>query len=150
MEQRPGERRDLIFVGVVEAIGPAPRAWSGHLCSYQEVVYRVEQTITGESPGRLIAVRHAVVRGSPTAEPGDAPALSASLFTPGARLVVMAVRDAFGPWFAPSEHFGAMRHSRLLEEQLRAAASAHESSGETVSLGGSNPPKAAPGCQEEQ
>jgi hypothetical protein len=140
MEQRPGERRDLIFVGIVEGIGPPPRTWSGLLCSYQEVVYRVEQTITGLAPAQRIAVRHAVVRGSPTAEPGDAPCLSASLFGPGTRLVVMAVRDMFGPWFAPSEHFGAMPHSQLLEAHLRAAAHAFESSGETVSLGGSIPP----------
>ena len=140
MEQPPGERRDLIFVGIVEGIGPPPRTWSGLLNSYQEVVYRVEQPITGLAPARLIVVRHAVVRGSPTAEPGDAPGLAASLFAPGARLVVMAVRDMLGPWFAPSEHFGAMPHSQLLEAHLRAAAHAFESSGETVALGGSIPP----------
>lgn len=140
MEQRPGERRDLIFVGIVEGIGAPPRAWTGLLCSHQEVIYRVERTITGVAPARLIAVRHAVVRDSPTAEPGDAPGLSTRLFAPGARLVVMAVRDLLGPWFAPSEQFGAMPHSPLLEEHLRAAARAFESSGETVSLGRSIPP----------
>jgi hypothetical protein len=140
MEQQPGERRDLIFVGVVEAIGPPPGVWGGRLGAYQEVVYRVERTIAGQAPVRLIAIRHAVVQDSPLAEPGDAPGLSAHLFARGSQLVVMAVRDALGPWYAPSEHFGAMPYSRLLEEHLRAAALAFDPSAETIAFGRSASP----------
>jgi hypothetical protein len=66
-------------------------------------------------------VRHAVVQDSPTAQPGDAPGLSCSLFAPGSRLIVLAVQHAIGTLFAPSEHFGALPYSRLLEEQMREA-----------------------------
>ena len=148
MEQGPGDRRDLIFVGVVEAIGPPPGAWGGQQAAYQEVVYRVERSIAGLAVDRLIAVRHSVVRESPLAEPGDAPGLSASVFAPGSRLIVMAVRDAVGPWFAPSEHFGAMPYARLLEEHLLAAALACESSAETVSLGRGSGASAPPAREE--
>lgn len=140
MEQRPAERRDLIIVGIVEAVGPPPAAWGGQLGAYQEVIYRVERAIAGQAPDRLVAIRHAVVRDSPLAEPGDAPGLSAGLFARGSRLVVMAVRDALGPWYAPSEHFGAMPYSRLLEEHLSAAARAFDPSAETVNFGRSAPP----------
>lgn len=138
--ERPGERRDLIFVGIVEAIGPPPRVWGGPLGAFQEVVYRVERTITGPVTDRHVAIRHAVVRDSPLAEPGEAPGLSTTHFAPGSRLVVMAVRDAAGPWYAPSEQFGAMPHSRLLEEHLVAAARSFDASAETVDFSRSDPP----------
>lgn len=140
MERQPGDRRDLIFVGVVEAIGPPPRAWGGQQGAYQEVVYRVERILAGLPPGGLVAIRHAVVRDSPLAHPGDAPGLSTTLFAPGSRLVVMAVRDSLGSWAAPSEHFGAMPHSRVLEEYIRSAASSSEPTSETVDFGRSTSP----------
>lgn len=119
---QPGERGELIFVGTVEAVGPPPAVWSGPAASYQEVRYRVDEAIRGDAAAGPIIVLHAVVRNSPTAEPGDVPRLSSWLFGRGARVVVMAVHDALGPWYAPSEYFGAMPYSRLLAEQLRAAA----------------------------
>jgi hypothetical protein len=135
MEQPSGDRNDLIFVGVVAAIGPPPREWGGQQGAFQEVVYRVERTIAGVIPDPLVSIRHAVVRESPLAQPGDAPGLSARLFTPGSRLVVMAVREAPGTWLAPSEHFGAMPHSEKLEQHLRAATQAFEPTSDTVDFG---------------
>lgn len=121
MGDRPGERGDLIFVGTVESVGPPPGQWSGPVATYQEVRYRVEETIKGTVAAHEIGVLHAVVRNGPTAEPGDVPGLSSWLFASGSKVVVMAVHDAFGPWVAPSEYFGAMPYSRLLVEQVRAA-----------------------------
>jgi hypothetical protein len=121
MGERPDAPGEWIFVGTVESVGPAPPRWSGPIASYQEVRYLVDETIRGDAMGGRLAVLHAVVRDSPTAEPGDVPGLSSQLFGSGARLVVMAVHDACGPWFAPSEYFGALPYSRLLVEQFREA-----------------------------
>ena len=117
-------RSEVIFVGTVQGVSPPPRYWSGPLASYQEVRYRVDETITGDIPGPELVVVHAVVSHSPTAEPGDIPSLSTRLFGQGARLLVMGIVDSRGRCFAASEHFGAMPYSRLLVEQVRAAAAA--------------------------
>ena len=119
---QPGERRELIFVGTVEAVGPPPTVWSGPAAAYQEVRYRVDEAIRGDAEAGPILVLHAVVRNSPTAEPGDVPSLSSWLFGPGARVVVVAVHDTLGPWYAPSVYFGAMPYSPLLVAQLRETA----------------------------
>jgi hypothetical protein len=123
MAERPDQSRELIFVGTVESIGPPPDHWRGPLASYQEVRYRVEETIKGIAGPRLLVI-HTVVKGSPTAEPGDVPGLSSSLFFGGARLLVMGVEHAGGWCYAPSEYFGAMPYSRLLVEKIRAASAA--------------------------
>jgi hypothetical protein len=120
VEEGPGGWRELIFVGIVERVGPPPAQWSGPLASYQEVRYVVDETIKGDPHGSRLAVIHPVVRDSPTAEPGDVPGLSSRLFRLGARLLVMGFEHSGGRCRAPSEHFGAIPYSRLLAEQLRA------------------------------
>ena len=118
-EQASGQR-EVIFVGTVESVGSPPALWRGPCAAYQEVCYRVDQTIKGERIGPRLVVIHPVVRDSPTAEPGDVPGLSRCLFTCGATLLVMGVAHPGGLCHATSEVFGAMPYSRLLAEQLRA------------------------------
>lgn len=115
-----GQACEVIFVGAVESVGPPPAHWSGPLAAYQEVRYRVDQTIKGPVVGPRLVVIHPVVRDSPTAEPGDVPGLSSRLFSCGATLLVMGAGHPGGLCHATSEHFGAMPYSRLLAEQVRA------------------------------
>ena len=118
-EQADGQR-ELIFVGTIESVGPPPSHWSGPRAAYQEVRYRVDQTIKGEPIGPQMVAIHPVVRDSPTAEPGNVPGLSCRLFQCGATLLVMGVAHSGGLCCVASEHFGAMPYSRLLVERLRA------------------------------
>lgn len=111
---------ERIFVGSVEQLGPAPAHWSGYFASYQEVRYRVDETVKGVFPDRQLVVTHLVVKNSPTAEPGDIPGLSCKLFSSGASLLVMGVKDSLGGWSSPSERFGAMPYSTELMERVRA------------------------------
>ena len=118
-EAQQGES-ELIFVGRVESVDDPPALWSGYFPSYQQVHYVLEEAIKGEAESPL-AVSHAVVRNSPTAEPGGRPGLATSLFAKGARLVVMGMMTPDGRCVAASEHFGAMPYSVLLVEEVRAA-----------------------------
>jgi len=120
MEDQADGQRELIFVGTIESVGPPPSHWSGPLAAYQEVHYRVDQTIKGEPIGPHMVAIHPVVRDSPTAEPGNVPGLSCRLFQCGATLLVMGVAHSGGLCCVASEHFGAMPYSRLLVERLRA------------------------------
>ena len=116
-------RSDIVFVGLVERLGAPPTHWSGYLATYQGVQYRVQAVLKGALTGGDAVVHHAVVRNSPTAEPGDAPGLRADVFTPGARLLVMALRDASGGWVSMSERLGALAYTPELAEQATAALS---------------------------
>ena len=115
------EAREVIFVGTVQSVGPPPARWSGPLATYQEVRYRVDETISGEPLGPLLSVIHPVVRDSATAAPGEVPGLSSSLFHCGATLLIMGVELSGTRCCAASEHFGALPYSRLLVERMRAA-----------------------------
>jgi hypothetical protein len=120
MADQADGQHELIFVGTVESVGPPPPHWSGMLPAYQEVHYRVDQAIKGETGPQMVAI-HPVVRDSPTAEPGNVPRLSCQLFHCGATLLVMGVAHSGGLCCVASEHFGAMPYSRLLVERMRAA-----------------------------
>jgi hypothetical protein len=119
------DEHELIFVGTVEVIGVPPRRWSATLEAYQAVRFRVDDTIRGSYRDSHIVVSYPVVRDSATAEPGDAPSLSRRLFSPGSRLLVLAVEDPLTLRFIGSEHFGALPYSLLLVERMREAAAVH-------------------------
>lgn len=121
---RASRRSEMVFLGFVEALGAAPPCWTGLLASFQEVTYRVDEVLAGESAETGIVVRHLVVRNSPTAEPGDSPGLSAELFSRGALLLVMAIRDRAGRWVSTSERFGALPASTEAVAQVRGALAA--------------------------
>ncbi|HSP06176.1 MAG TPA: hypothetical protein VLR94_03320 [Acidobacteriota bacterium] len=98
---------DLIFVGVVLQLGRPPQNWSGHLTEYQTVQYRVERLLKGKHAAEGISVDHVVVSGSKTAAE-KSPALSPSLFSVNAKLIVSARKANSGLWKALDENYGAI------------------------------------------
>lgn len=116
------ETAALAVVAEVTSVGPAPGAWSGRAPSLQRVEYVVREAIRGgPAPGAAIAVEHAVVKGGLTAEPGEAPRLSAKLFAAGARVVVIAERRDDGAWVSLDERLGAQVASEAAVAKVRAA-----------------------------
>ena len=113
------KKHDLIFVGSVLSVGPAPQHWSGRFPAYQEVRYRVEEVVKGTPPGAEITVRHVVVKGGATAVAGDQPGLSPDLFKKGARLLVMAQKTLDGLWASTDERSGAVAESAELVKKVR-------------------------------
>lgn len=88
---------DLIFVGEVIAIGPAPRFWSGRVPAFQDVEYRVLRTLKPKTPptSERITIAHPIVKGGRTVR-SDSPSLDEAVFRVGAQLIVSAMR-ASGP-----------------------------------------------------
>ena len=109
--QRITRQSDLIFIGTVIEVGPAPKEWSGYMSSYQTVRYNVEQILKGEIAASEILVEHIVVHGSKTAEGGDNPKLSSAIFYPGASLIVSADRPEANRWTSGNEVIGAVPNS---------------------------------------
>lgn len=105
---------DIIFVGTVKELGPAPSFWSGRFPTYQTVKYDVSEVIKGNAISE-ITVSHIVVSGSKTAR-RDEPGLSPSVFQKGNRLIVIAVKSDQGEWKSLDENMGALPHS---EETLK-------------------------------
>lgn len=82
---------DLVLLGEVLAMGPAPSSWSGRVPQFQTVTYRVAQIIKAPGPvaGEPITVHHPIVHGLRGVQQ-DRPALDAALLHVGARWVVLA------------------------------------------------------------
>jgi hypothetical protein len=88
---------DLVFVGEVIAVGPAPRFWSGRVPSFQDVEYRVLRTLKPKTPPthERITIAHPIVKGGRIVR-SDSPWLDEAVFHVGAQLIVSAMR-ASGP-----------------------------------------------------
>jgi len=91
--QRITNESDLIFIGTVIDIGAPPKNWSGYCSSYQKVRYKIDQILKGQHETPEIIIDHVVVFEGRTAEPGDTPQLSTTIFYPGANLIVSAERS---------------------------------------------------------
>jgi hypothetical protein len=109
---------DLVFVGTVLDRGTPPSFWSGRVPAYQKVGYKVEEILKGPAGGGQIGVDHLVVGGSTTAEPGDKPALSSSMFAVGSRLLVFAV-SADERWVGWNEVCGAVPYDADVVARVR-------------------------------
>ena len=109
--QRITHKNDLIFIGVVTDIGPAPQNWAGYNSSYQFVRYPIEKAIKGEHSSTEISVEHVVVFGSKTAQQAETPGLSKKIFYPGAKLIVSAQKVSFDQWKSLNEVIGAVPFS---------------------------------------
>lgn len=83
---------DLVVVATVGSLGQAPAAWSGFAAAYQTVTYTVERVLKGGSLAPSITVRHTVVHGAPSADPTK-PGLNPTLFSPGAKLILVLKRS---------------------------------------------------------
>jgi len=124
-------RSDLVAIGRVVTLGPAPGFWSGHIPAYQEAHYEIERVIRGaeqlaQSTGsrtRSLTVHHAVVSNSITAE-RDQPRLSRAIFHPGAQLLFSAVRAEDGRWVSMNEDLGACSVEDPARRALRLCADA--------------------------
>ena len=100
-------RSDLIFIGVVLRLEKPPQNWSGYLTEYQTAQYRVERLLKGAYPAPEISVDHVVVSGSKTAA-AESPALSSSLFSREAKLIVSVRKADNGLWKSLDEDYGAL------------------------------------------
>ena len=109
--QRITQKSDLIFIGIVIDAGIPPTGWSGCFSTYQTVRYKVEQILKGQYGEPEISVDHIVVHGSKTAEPGETPKLSTSIFYPGANMIVSALRPDADHWTSLNEVIGAVPNS---------------------------------------
>jgi hypothetical protein len=109
--QRITKQSDLIFIGTVIDLSPAPSAWSGYTYSYQTVRYNVEQVLKGQYDSSEISIDHAVVHGSRTAEPGETPKLASTIFHSGASLIVSAGKPDATRWTSGNEVIGAVPNS---------------------------------------
>jgi hypothetical protein len=102
------ETSDLIFVGVVQNLGKPPLFWSGHSNSYQSAHYKVEKILKGKYEAPEISVDHVLVYDSSTAQPGETPHLSRTLFGVNSKLIVSAHKTTRGEWKALNEEYGAL------------------------------------------
>jgi hypothetical protein len=105
------QESDLIFVGVILDIGPAPDGWSGYASSYQKVRYQIENIVKGQYASSEISILHVVVYESKTAQSGETPGLSTSIFYPGAKLIVSAQNAGSDKWKSLNEVIGAVPFS---------------------------------------
>ena len=95
LSQANGERvkaichqSDLIFVGIVTKLGPAPGFWSGRIKATQTVTYDLDHTLKGQFAGKKIDVAHLVVHGSRNADTATI-GLSPNIFAVGRKLIVL-------------------------------------------------------------
>lgn len=72
---------DLIVVGTIREIGPAPAGWSGGATSYQAVTYSVVDVLKGRWPLSEIVIHYPVVANSTTGKPSsEKPGLNERVF----------------------------------------------------------------------
>jgi hypothetical protein len=108
---RTAKASELVFVGTVLSTGEPPSYSSGMIPAYQEVTYRVGEVLKGRVAQAEVTVSHVVVEDSATAEPGDVPELSRSLFAKGNRLLVFAVRGPEDAWVGWNDLGGAVPYN---------------------------------------
>jgi hypothetical protein len=81
----------LVFIGrIVEVGSPEFPFWSGIIENLQSVTYEILQIIQGNYTEANILIYHAIVHGSPDADP-EIPKLTSSIFYPGNVVMVKAV-----------------------------------------------------------
>jgi hypothetical protein len=100
---------ELVFVGKVVLVGPAPSAWSGRMRARQAVAISVDRVLKGFAPEPTITIYEPVVADSRLAAIGRAPALSQTLFATGNNLIVFARRAMTPEMFdGPDENVGVV------------------------------------------
>lgn len=125
---RKALRAEVLVVAEVVEVHASPGTWSGESAALQYVRYRPVNVLLGSIPGEQFEVGHVVVKGSPTADPGE-PRLLPSLFKPGNRLVLILdpdeTRGPQSPWaqgvptlFAIDEHAGAVAATEKIQAQI--------------------------------
>ena len=102
------KKNNLIFIGSVLDVDKPPREWSGCGNSYQTVKYKIVRIIKGQYGASEISVDHVVVYGSKTAQAGDTPGLSRSMFSPNNELIIFARKADSGRWKDTDEVHGAL------------------------------------------
>jgi hypothetical protein len=110
---------DVIFIGKVESLGEPGVSWSGRVPSFQRVTYQSAEYLKGAGKPD-VTVSHVLVKGSPTAAPGEVPALSPKLFAKGARLIIFATRADDGTLLSYDERIGTLPHDEANAKQVRA------------------------------
>jgi hypothetical protein len=81
----------LVFIGrIVEVGSPNWDVWSGEIENFQSVTYEILKIIQGSYTEANILIYHAIILGSPDADP-ETPQLSSSIFYPGNVVIVKAV-----------------------------------------------------------
>ena len=75
--------------------------------------------IKGSAASAEIDVQHVVVQGSVTAMSGEAPALSETVFSVGAKLIVSAMATDAGAWRSLDERHGALSYSDETVSKIR-------------------------------
>jgi hypothetical protein len=98
----------LIFVGALLELGPQPNDWSGYASAFQNARYKIVRIMKGAYGASEISVNHIVVYGSKTAQAGETPGLSSSLFSPNNELIVFAKKTESGQWKDTDEILGTL------------------------------------------
>jgi hypothetical protein len=92
-----------VFVGVLDHVGPPPKAFSGYKMATQELTYRVERVLRGQVDEPLMTVHHIVVAGSPALD-GQRPALRPEVLKIGQRYIVAVGGTAEGKRVTANEN----------------------------------------------
>jgi hypothetical protein len=103
------ELADLVFVGTVRGLDPAPTTWSGIVAVYQGATFEVDTVLKGFYDESTADVLHPVVAGSRTAD--VTPGLSPALFASGTKLIVFASPVNVFDLQSVDESFGVIPHS---------------------------------------
>jgi hypothetical protein len=82
---------DVVFVGKVVGVGPAPGGWAGDIApAEQRVDYAVEEWFKGDTERDKVSVYQIVTRLQPRLVDRDTPQLSPMVFQLGNRHIVLA------------------------------------------------------------
>lgn len=120
--QQNARAAEAVVIGKVLSVGPPPPAWSGMFAAWQQVDYRVLDWLRKPDKTELpqqISAYHLVVAGAPTADPA-APRLRASIFHPGAELILF-LREVESRYEVFDEHLGVLPNGPKTLQQVEAA-----------------------------
>ena len=115
------KRNNLIFIGSLIELGKPPNDWSGCGNSFQSAKYKILRIIRGQYGASEISVEHVVVYGSKTAQPGETPGLSSSMFSPNNELIVFAKKTDSGRWKDTNEVYGALPATDEWQKKVESA-----------------------------
>jgi hypothetical protein len=117
------KKNNLIFIGSLMELGNPPNDWSGCGNSYQRAKYKIVRLIKGQYGASEISVDHVVVYGSKTAQAGETPELSRSMFSPNNELIVFARKTDSGHWRDTSEDLGVLPATEEWQQKVEHALS---------------------------
>lgn len=107
-------RSDVVFIGDVAEMGPAPRGYSGAFVSYQTVTYRIRRILKGVREESTLKVFYPIWGDNEIEESGR-PALSKRYFREGRVFIVFASVEEQGKLGRRLKSVGLLPHSARAE-----------------------------------